>query len=417
MDNLNKNSFKLANAKTSIAVFLVIAMLAGFLVSRAVLSIAMILFGLNALWNIHPKKWLKEKWWLWGVAWIALFALSYFWSEDKKYWSEHLQVKLPLLLLPLSFAFIPTFGKKQSDSYTIALCVALLFGMGYSAYFFLQNPAAYIEGYRFSHVLPTLPEKEHIRFTLALALGIVRCFYYYPFLKSKMAKIVLVTCTVLFIAAIHIYAVRTGLLAFYIFIIGYLFYLLFQKRTRLMAIISITFLVIASYLAFRFIPTLKLKVEHFKWSVMIFEKNEMKPEYSDIGRYISYDLAIKIIKAHPLMGIGAGDIFTEMTKGYEQFYPQVSKDLYLVPHNQFLIVAVAAGISAMLVFGIWLFYPLTEIKRNRNGFFFLITWLILLIPIFVEPILEIQFGLFVFIFFLLWQRHAMLKPLCETEHR
>lgn len=416
MDNLNKNSFKLANAKTTIAVFLVVAMLAGFLLSRAVLSIAMILFGLNALWNVHPKKWLEEKWWLWGVVWIALFALSYFWSEDKGYWQNHVQVKLPLLLLPVSFAFVPAFSKKQLAVYTVSLCLILFFGMGYSAYFFLQNPIAYIEGYRFSNVLPTLPESEHIRFTLALALGIVWCFYYYPFLKGRPAKVALIICIFLFIAAIHIYAVRTGLLAFYVFITGYIFYLLFQKRTRFIATVSILFLFIASYLSFHFIPTLKLRVDHFKWGLMIFEKNEMKPEYGDIGRYISYDLALKIIKAHPLTGIGAGDIFTEMSKGYKQFYPQVSKELYLVPHNQFLTIAVAAGIPAMLVFGIWLFYPLREIKRNRNGFFFFITWLILLIPVLVEPILEIQFGLFVFIFFMLWQRQAMLKPSDETRN-
>ncbi len=411
MDNLNKNNFNLAHAKAPIAVFLVVAMLAGFLVSRAVLSMSMILFGLNALWNIPPKKWLNEKWWLWGVAWIALFALSIFWSEDKHYWSEHVQVKLPLLLLPLSFAFLPPFSKRQTDVYTAALCVALLSGIAYSAYFFLQNPAAYIEGYRFSHVLPTLPEREHIRFTLALALGIVWCFYYYPFLKNTIAKTALAAIIVLFIAAVHIYAVRTGLLAFYVFITGYLIYLLFQKRTRFIAFLSIVLFVLFSYSAFRFIPTLRLKVDHFKWSVMIFEKQEMKPEYSDIGRYISYDLALKIIKKHPLYGIGAGDIFSEMTKGYEQFYPQVRKELYLIPHNQLLIIAVAAGIPAMLVFGIWLCYPLTELRRSRNGFFFFITWLMLLIPIFVEPILEIQFGLFVFIFFMLWQRQMMLKPI------
>lgn len=416
MDNPNKNSFKLANAKAPIALFLVIAMLAGFLVSRAVLSIAMILFGLNALWNVHPRKWLREKWWLWGVAWIALFAWSYFWSMDKAYWGEHLQVKLPILLLPLSFAFIPAFSKRQTDFYTIALCIMLLFGMAYSAYFFLQDPVMYIKGYGFSNVLPTLPEHEHIRFTLALALGIVWCFYYYPYLKSKPAKTALVICTTLFIAAIHIYAVRTGLLAFYLFICGYLVYLLFQKRTRLIASISIAFLFLASYSAFHFIPTLKLRVAHFKWALMMFEKNEMKPEYGDIGRYISYDLALKIIKAHPFTGIGAGDIFTEMTKGYEQFYPYVDQSLYLVPHNQFLLIAVAAGLPAMLVFSVWLFYPLGELKRNRNGFFFFITWLILLVPILVEPILEIQFGLFVFMFFMLWQRQMMLKPVAETNY-
>jgi len=369
----------------------------------------MILFGVNALWNIHPKKWLKEKWWLWGVAWIAVFAISFFWSDDKAYWTEHLQVKLPILLLPLSFAFLPAFSKKQLYIYTIALIIFLSFGIAYSMYFLFTQPAHYIEGYRFSNVLPTLPKNEHIRFTLSLALGVVWLCYMLPVIEKKWFKRITLIIVILWSLAIHIYAVRTGLLAFYLFIAAYLIFLLYKKQTRLLGFSLVIGICISAMLAFMFVPTLKNRVDHFKWSVQVFEEGKRDPNYGDIGRYISYDLAWKIIKQHPLNGVGAGDIFYEMNEKYDRFYPQIKKDLRLIPHNQPLIIAVASGIPSMLVFLIWLFYPLKELKKNRAGFFFFITWIILMIPIMVEPVLEIQFGIFVYLFFLLIQRQVMQK--------
>lgn len=404
---MSKNSFKPAIPKTDIAIFLIVAMVVGFLFSRAVLSMSMILFGINALHNIRTREWMKQKWWMWGLVWVIYFGVSILWSDDTAFGWQHLQVKLPILLLPLSFAFIPAFTKRQLELYTIVLCSCLLFGISYSAYFMLKDPARYIEGYRFSNVLPTLPKNEHIRFTLALALGVVWCWYIYPHLQRKPVRWLTAGCIAVFSIALHVYAVRTGLLAFYLFMSGFLIYSLFNKKSRLPAACSIAAFILVSIWAFRSIPTLKNRVDHFKWSVMVFKKGDMDPNYGDIGRYISYDLAVRIIKDHPVSGVGAGDMFAEMGHYYRQFYPQISKDAYLMPHNQFLILGVAAGIPAMILFSIWLFYPLTELKRNREGFFTAITWLIVLIPILVEPVLEIQFGLFVYLFFLLMQRHQM----------
>ncbi|HTN45438.1 MAG TPA: O-antigen ligase family protein [Flavipsychrobacter sp.] len=411
---MSKNSFKPAITKLNIAIFLIVVMVVGFLFSRAILSMSMILFGVNALCNVHPKEWFRQKWWLWGWIWVAYFGISILWSEDKAYGWQHLQVKLPILLLPLSFAFIPAFNKKQLQLYTVILCLSLLYGIGYSGYFMLQDPARYIEGYRFSNVLPTLPKNEHIRFTLALALGTSWCWYIYPHLQSRPVKWLTGISILLFSIALHVYAVRTGLLAFYFFMSGYLVYSLFIKKTRLIAGISIAAFALASAWAFHSVPTLKNRVDHFKWSVMVFEKGEMDPNYGDIGRYISYDLAWKIIRAHPLSGVGAGDMFSEMSRYYQEYYPQISRDAYLMPHNQFLILGVAAGVPIILLFSIWLFYPLTELKRNRESFFTGITWLMVLIPILVEPVLEIQFGLFVYLFFLLMQRHQVFHGI-KTE--
>ena len=126
-----------------------------------------------------------------------------------------------------------------------------------------------------------------------------------------------------------------------------------------------------------------------------------------MGRLISYRLAVDIIKAHPFNGVGAGDMQQEMEKGYMAKYPQVPAEYRLIPHNQFLIVCLGCGIPALVLFSVWAFFPATWGRGAKGRFFLLVTWLSLLLALMVEPMLEVQFGVFVFLFFLLWQRHTL----------
>jgi hypothetical protein len=105
--------------------------------------------------------------------------------------------------------------------------------------------------------------------------------------------------------------------------------------------------------------------------------------------------------------VGGGDLMKEMKQGYEKFYPQVEDKDRLVPHNQFLIMGVSTGIAGMLLFAVWFFAPLTWLKRNRQSFYFLIVWLILLLQLFIDTALEVQYGVFMFIFFLLLMKEEL----------
>jgi O-antigen ligase len=172
-----------------------------------------------------------------------------------------------------------------------------------------------------------------------------------------------------------------------------------------------------AFLAVNFIPTLKDRIGYLRWTYMMYEQGKISGDYSDMGRAISYDVAYKVLKQNSLIGVGAGDILDEMKKGYDQWYPQVKDEQRLVPHNQFLTVGVAAGVPVMCLFALWVIYPLFNIKRGKRGFFFVVIWLGVLSSLFIEPMLEVQFGVYVFLFFLLWQRHNMLFPPIASEEQ
>lgn len=392
-------------------------MIVGFYPSRAMLSIAMMLFGLNALAGVHPKRWLHQKWWLLGIGWIGLMALSWFWSDNSGFWSARVETKLAIVLLPLAFAFTPRFDYRAQKIFTIALCLLLWYGTGYTMYFLISHPEHYIQGYSFSHVLPTLPEGDHIVYSLSLVVAIVWGVYFLPLVRERLVKVFLVASIIVFILALHIVAVRTGLLAFYVFVACWCLYLAARRSTRWIGIGVIAVFIVGAVLAMKYVPTLRQRVAHTMYTYEMYEQGNISADYSDMGRIMSYDIALRLMKEHPLAGVGAGDILDKMKEGYDRWHPHVKDEQRLVPHNQFLTIGVAIGIPGLLLFIAWLVYPLFTLKRNRAGAFFVLMWIPLLVPLMVEPFLEIQFGVFIYLFFLLWQRHIMkhYEPAEDTD--
>lgn len=388
----------------------IIAMAVSFFFSRAALSMTVMLCGFLGLLGVHPRHWLKQTWWLLGVAWVLFFFISGFWSHDMDYWQTRCEVKLPILLLPLAFAFIPAFSHRRKVIFSVVVNALVLAALGYSFSFLLTNPEEFISGYDYSRVLPTLPKNDHIIFSLFVAATLVWNVYFHPYLRLRWQKVLNIIVTVIMVVSLHFLAVRTGLAAFYLFVFGWIIYLIARKKTRIIGLVVMGFFIVTGILSAIYVPTLSNRIAHTNYTLKMFREGNMSGDYSDIGRYMSYDIALKLIRQNPVKGVGAGNMLDSMKAGYDRWYPHVPEAQRLIPHNQFLTVAFGCGIPALLLFIAWVLYPLFEMKRNRAGFFFLMMWAIMLVPLMVEPVLEIQFGVFVYLFFLLWQRHEMLYP-------
>jgi hypothetical protein len=381
-------------------------MIAGFMVSRSVMSLAMMVLGVRSLLGIHPRRWFESKWWLLGLLWIGAYALSYFWSDNTTYWAERFQVKLAFLLLPLGFTFLPKFSIKQLQVFCIGAGLILFCGAGYSLSFFINDWYNYYYNYGKAGMLP-VPSGDYIRFSLMIALYVIWCIYIWPHFKGRGMRWFIVIMCLLLVAYLHILAARSGLIALYIFLLGWAMYAGI-KRSKWIGIGATVFMIVALYLAATFVPTLQQRVGYFKYTIIQFREGHLTGIYSDMGRLMSYNIALQEIQKEPLKGVGAGDLFKTMEDGYHRLYPQDTGGRILVPHNQPLTVALACGIPAAIIFLWWAFAPLALVKRNREGFFFLIVWIISFMQLMIEPALEVQLGVFVYLFFLLWQRHTFV---------
>ena len=392
--------------KSDIAVLCILGMIGGFLVSRVLLSASMFLFGVNALWGISPQQWLKHKWWLLGMAWVAIYALTWFWSEDKGNWGTRLEVKLPILLLPLAFPLTPGFTPRQITLLTMGMGAFLLGGAGYSIFFLIRDYDFYMKEYSVSHMLRTPAHSDYLRFSLTITLFIIWCFQQWPLLTGSAARWFTALCVLLLTVYIHILASKSGLVSFYLFIACWSLYFTISSR-KVVGLLIILAIPVALNFAADHITTLGERKGQILQTIYSFEHNDKSGNYGDLARLISYEIAIKLIQQRPVQGYGSGDLLTTMNTGYDQWYPQVEGRNRLVPHNEFLTVALGCGVPAMLIFCIWVFAPLSRLRRNRQSFFFFAVWLILLVQLMIEPVLEIQYGVFVYILFLLLFRHML----------
>lgn len=360
----------------------------------------MLLYGFAGIYGVRPKRWLRQGWWLAGIAWVMLFALSAYWNPGNLAWDTRVQVKLPILLLPLSATFLKPFSDKQYLWFTGVLNAAVIYGIGYSLYAFSTDPDHFIAGYQWAHVLPTVPENDHVRFSLFVALAVAWNLSQWPMFTHRWIKIGVVASCVIFIAYLHLLAARTGLLALYILLFGWIAYLLVNRKTRFVATLALVGMPLFLSLAVAWMPTLRTRIHYVLYAAKVYREEGLQANYSDLGRLISYDVAWRVIQQHPVGGVGPSQLLPAMRAGYRLWYPGVAWEEMLVPHNQLLLVLLCCGTPGGVLFVLWLLYPLSKVRRTREGLFFVLVWLMLMAPILVEPMLEVQFGVFTILFFL-----------------
>lgn len=399
--------------KSDIAIVCILIIVCGLLKSRFLLSVGMLLFGINALWNVPPRKWLQNKWWLAGVAWVAIYALSWFWSTNKDEWSTFLQLKLPILLIPLAFSFLPPFTTRQLQTLTIGIGALLLAGACYSVSFLVLDYAHYIQEYNVSHMLPTLMYGEYICFSTTCTLFIAWTLYLWPRFAGAGVKWFLAIVMLGLAAYLHILAAKSGLVTFYLFVTAWAVYTVFAKRS-IAGILAVLAIPVFFYCAVTFIPTLRERKEHIVYTWYRYMDHDKSGKLGDLSRLISYDVAWKLIKEKPWLGVGTGDIMDEMNVGYNKWTEVTEDRNRLIPHNQFLTVGLGCGIPTMLLFMYWVIMPLFRLRKNRDSFFLAITWTMLLIMLLIEPFLEEQIGVCVYLLFPLLIMHVMGADKVET---
>ena len=127
-------------------------------------------------------------------------------------------------------------------------------------------------------------------------------------------------------------------------------------------------------------------------------KSGGNPEgHSLLMRLEFWRVGMDIIKREWLFGVGTGDVQNAYINQYVLSKSKLSKDWYKRSHNQFLAITIAFGVLGLIVFLVYLFYPIVVTKNKHYLFsaFFIISLLSML----NEDTLETQAGVTFFGFF------------------
>jgi O-antigen ligase len=109
-------------------------------------------------------------------------------------------------------------------------------------------------------------------------------------------------------------------------------------------------------------------------------------------------MSISIVKDHPLLGVGTGDIKDELIKLYKkEGYPILVKRQYN-SHNQYLQTAAALGIPTLIVLLLMFISPLL-VRWRRLHFLAVFLSIIVGVACLTESVLEVQAGVIFYTFF------------------
>lgn len=382
-----------------------------FEITPAFLSIGTVICALavfegSILQNL--KKLLSPPALLFIVLWLWLLA-SGLYSDDVGRWGDRVSRKLTLILLPLGMVSVSSLTKKQVwFIFFFFNCVISFFAVA-SAINYFQNFEAINASMIESKSVPVWPIKagiSHIYFGVLTSFCIVNSVFFFLNEKTKVIfkkdRAVMGILALLNIVIIHMLSARTGLVAVYGGLGILVLHWVWQHRKKKVVWLLLIALPLLPVAAYYTVPSFQNKIKNSVRDIEINRDGGDINHRSFSMRLEAWKMGLNVIKANPVIGVGAGDLDAEMQAEYDRTNSVLWTENRVLPHNQFIENAVQMGIPYSLFLLFVVFYPLIKYKKTSPllwactfMFFFAMSF---------ESILERQIGvaLFPFVYFLGW---------------
>ncbi len=217
-------------------------------------------------------------------------------------------------------------------------------------------------------------------------------FILYLFISNKAYTIVNFTSLFLSLLVLYFSESKAGMISLALLLVFILFKLFYHKSKG----ISIGIILI-SLIAFISIFTINERFKALLNTGLNFEKVFAHPEKvqeSTALRMLAWDASIRIIKKHPIIGVGGGDIKDELSKIYKKRDYKKPLEMHMNAHNQYLETTVGEGVIGLLfllAMLIILFFNRTNMLLSQ-GFS-----LIFSINILFESMFNVQAGVVFFV--------------------
>lgn len=343
----------------------------------------------------------------WVLCGLFFFVFWGVWDlQDTGYWLSRLRIKVPLLVLPLAFFFLPRPNNRILDGLLYYLCIVLTITSLGVLLNYLGHMEAINQLIKQGKPIP-LP-CNHVRFSLLLVFGLLSALYLYfqeYFWRKPGEQYLQLAMAGFLFVFIHILSVRTGMAVLYatLFLLT-VRYILKTRRYRL-GLGLLGAMLLFPFLAYQTIPSLRAKVDYMKYDLFMYRHGHTDKALSDAGRWVSLELGWEVFREQPWIGVGVGNLKRAVYARYAEQYPDLSYEERKMPHNQFLSVFAAGGILGGVIFTLLFLYPLFY-GSNYRHWLLLGLYLIIGLSFMVENTIENAMGLGFFIYYLL---HLLLR--------
>lgn len=387
-------SFNLAitsEKKKSIQLFFIsLIFLSLFIKGHAVESISIIGFTGICVFLFFKKETDLSRdsfYWSWFLYYFIL-VVSGIWASDCVLFFEKIRIKSAMIALPFCFLVIPSLNEKQFifiSKFLTCLCILSLLYVGIN---FFLNKELFLKELLQGHPIP-VPFRSHIRYSILLNFCLLISIYQmdcFRTLNLKKDCYLWASISLFLFSSIQFLAVKIGILISVLVILGFIFYKILSKKLYLKGLSLFVFLIISIFIISIYVPTVKNKLAYFRYDIERFYSNEHR-NYSDGERIESILKGINVIKEHPWIGVGEGNVARFM--GLENI------SNVKLPHNQFVISWAQNGVLGII--SLCLIFLINIVKSIKTRNWMAMTYSLAMIMAFsVEPMLETQLGVAIF---------------------
>jgi O-antigen ligase len=351
---------------------------------------------------------IREKSSLFLLLYVLSLWISIFWTTDFTYFIQRSVIYLPLAVLPFSFfSFRNELKPEQRKLLWLFFLLLVFLGNMFSTTNYLLHKENYDLAYGFSKVIPTPFKNDHIRYSMAVICAIPIGLFLHNQLTSKWMRVMNVVNIVFNIVFLHILSAKTGLVGLYL--IGFLFlaHVLYQSKTRKWGIILLAGMALTPILAYQVSSSFRIRLSYLRYSFHEMRNSSQQAQVSDEGRLISYQYALEELRKNPWFGVGLGDVYRVMDDKFHRDFPTRTEEP-LLPHNQFLMAWLAAGILPLLfLMGAQGYFGW---KSFRSGVIYFALFTVMFIGMTVDSLFETQYGTCIFCFIILGFFNHFHKP-------
>lgn len=368
----------------------------GLFFSNALMSISTALFFLVQLIH-HILNKDKKKWVLLQYGLLLIFLVYSLWSiysiTNVKTGIHSIVAKFGFLILAIIYGSITI--KKKYIIYYMYFFIGLLILISIIDYIILLSDfAAWQLRYTKGSVLPTFIHHSKMGFLIVVAIILLWQQTPNKLNKHFYVSIVIIVYLIIYL---HVLAVKTGLICYYLSLFFWIVYKLVNKEWYY------AFLLLVPIFLYKISPTLQQKVNYFKYDLQQYKTKEIL-NYSDARRLLSYKIAYQIYKEHLVFGVGLTNIKTETAIKYKQQFNYFNNETMMYVHNSYLHILASCGTIGFILYSIGIFLILTFYIITKQRLIFVVLLLFLLCCCW-DAFTEQLAGLSIFYLIILLSKH------------
>lgn len=332
--------------------------------------------------KIHLLKERKAIWFMLAFA-VLLFTSSFF-SSNHHAASRFVQLRLPLVLFPLSIGLIQ-LSKDQRNKILLGIAsivtICCFISLCYAIFRYRQH---HDTAWLYNDALSFLIGQQSIYTSLLVNISIYVFVYHMLYLQlSKVYKIVMGTCVVFLFIISYLLASRNMMLILYTITLGFSFFYIIKKKKWLDGVGLLVGLLIIGFVIFKFFPKTINRFKELAFTQFNYQSKARESHYaSDLSanqwnganfRLAAWQCGWQLFKEHPLTGVGLGDKKDELFNVYEQKQFHFAIDTNKNVHNNYLDILYSLGIIGLLVFLTgWVIFPAIHFFSNNDNLALLI---------------------------------------------